>query len=170
MKRQWGPSAPAAQIAGAFVGQSFSKVLVVTDFSDTANSAIPFAFALAGPTTQVHLVHVVEHDEVPNPLYAHYSSDDFSDPDKRRELVAKVEAHLRTLVPADARKVQTECAVAFHREIAPGIVAEAQARGVDVIVIGSHGRTGLAHLLMGSVAEYILRNSDIPVLIVPHRP
>lgn len=37
----------------------------------------------------------------------------------------------------------------------------------DLIVIGTHGRTGLAHLLMGSVAEHVVRHSKIPVLIIP---
>lgn len=46
------------------------------------------------------------------------------------------------------------------------ILAAAEALQSDMIVLGSHGRTGLRHLLMGSVAEYVIRNSSIPVMVV----
>jgi len=51
----------------------------------------------------------------------------------------------------------------------PGIeiIKTSKAWYADIIVLGTHGRTGLLHLLMGSVAEYVVRNSKIPVLIIP---
>jgi nucleotide-binding universal stress UspA family protein len=49
---------------------------------------------------------------------------------------------------------------------APAIVAYAAATGASLIVMGTHGRTGLAHLLMGSVAEHVVRTSPCPVLTV----
>ena len=60
--------------------------------------------------------------------------------------------------------------LAVHAEVAENaaeaIVAEARRLGADVIAMGTHGRTGLRHALMGSVAEAVVRNSPIPVLIV----
>jgi nucleotide-binding universal stress UspA family protein len=47
------------------------------------------------------------------------------------------------------------------------IINKAIEWNADLIVMGTHGRTGLEHLLMGSVAEYIIRHSPIPVLVVP---
>ena len=44
----------------------------------------------------------------------------------------------------------------------------AEENGLDLIIMGTHGRTGLSHLLMGSVAEYVLRHSKIPVMSVPY--
>lgn len=150
------------------MNQAFNKVLVVTDFSGTANRAIPYAYAVAIPNAEVHLVHIVEHVENPSPLYAHYTPDDLATPEKRAKFTEECEAHLRTLIPEDSSGIATVCGVGYHKDIAPGIVAEAKTRGADVIVIGSHGRTGVAHLLMGSVAESVLRESSIPVLVVPH--
>ena len=48
------------------------------------------------------------------------------------------------------------------------IVEYAREHGADLIVMGSHGHTGLRHLLMGSVAEHVLRHAPCPVLIVRH--
>jgi nucleotide-binding universal stress UspA family protein len=47
------------------------------------------------------------------------------------------------------------------------IVAVADEWGAHIIVLGTHGRTGLTHLLMGSTAEYVVRHSKVPVLVVP---
>jgi nucleotide-binding universal stress UspA family protein len=47
------------------------------------------------------------------------------------------------------------------------ILSTAENWSADVIVIGTHGRTGLSHLIMGSVAEYVVRHSKVPVLVIP---
>jgi len=49
------------------------------------------------------------------------------------------------------------------------IVQTAAAWGADLIVLGTHGRTGLLHLLMGSVSEHVMRHSKIPVMVVPSK-
>lgn len=49
------------------------------------------------------------------------------------------------------------------------IIKTAETWGADLIVIGTHGRTGLVHLLVGSVAEYVMRHSKVPVMVVPSR-
>jgi nucleotide-binding universal stress UspA family protein len=162
-------TAPIQQ--GAPVVPSLSRILVVTDFSETANAALPYAYALVKAGGEVHLVHVIEHDEVPSPLYAHYTSDDLALPQKRAEVIKDVERHLLTLVPDGAKdkKITTVVGCALHPEVAPGIVEEAHRRKVDAIVLGSHGRSGLKHLLVGSVAEHVLRGAGLPVLIVPRK-
>src|SRR5579883_2492899 len=49
------------------------------------------------------------------------------------------------------------------------IIATAKAVHADMIVVGTHGRTGLNHMLIGSVAEYVVRHSPVPVLVVPSK-
>lgn len=49
------------------------------------------------------------------------------------------------------------------------IIKTAQSWEADLIVLGTHGRTGLKHLLMGSIAEHVVRHSDIPVMVVPSK-
>lgn len=53
-------------------------------------------------------------------------------------------------------------------KVANIIVREAQERNCDLIIMGTHGLTGLMHLLMGSVAEGVLRQSKIPVMLIRH--
>jgi len=47
------------------------------------------------------------------------------------------------------------------------VIAKAKTEKVDYIVVGTHGRTGLAHVVMGSTAEYIVRHATMPVMVVP---
>jgi nucleotide-binding universal stress UspA family protein len=54
-------------------------------------------------------------------------------------------------------------------EPAEGIIKTAESWGADLIVMGTHGRTGLLHLLLGSVAEQVLRHSKIPTVVVPSK-
>jgi nucleotide-binding universal stress UspA family protein len=54
--------------------------------------------------------------------------------------------------------------------VASTIVAFAQSHAIDLIVMGTHGRSGIAHLLLGSVAERVVRTAPCPVLTVRHQP
>jgi nucleotide-binding universal stress UspA family protein len=150
---------------------SLKRVMVVTDFSPNADAALPYAYALVEAGGEVHLLHLIEHDAVPNPLIAHYSPDDLALPEKREQAIAEVERHLHTLVPADtkAKSITTIVGCALYPEVPAGIIAEARKRKVDALVMGSHGRTGLAHLLLGSVVEQVLRGIGLPVLITPRK-
>jgi len=59
-------------------------------------------------------------------------------------------------------------ATAEHVSTAKAICDYADEHGVDMIVIGTHGRTGLSHVLMGSVAEKVVRHANCPILVVPY--
>jgi nucleotide-binding universal stress UspA family protein len=54
-------------------------------------------------------------------------------------------------------------------DAAPAICRVAERLGVDVIVVGSHGRTGLARIFLGSVSEHVVRHAPCPVLVIPNR-
>ena len=90
------------------------------------------------------------------------------------------------VVPLEILKMQKEEAVKFLEEMtklydgnhrvekfAPEgsvkdeVLSAADKWNADIIVIGTHGRTGLSHLLLGSVAEYVVRHAKVPVLVVP---
>lgn len=49
------------------------------------------------------------------------------------------------------------------------ILASAEKWGADLIILGTHGRTGIAHFLLGSIAEYIVRHAKVPVMVVPEQ-
>jgi nucleotide-binding universal stress UspA family protein len=73
------------------------------------------------------------------------------------------------------QQVAEELGLSARRKILVGvpaeaIVAEAQAEEADLIVVGTHGRTGLPHVLLGSVAEVVIRKAACPVLAVKVKP
>ena len=71
--------------------RKLSKVVVATDFSEIANAAIPYGYSIVEPGGEVHLIHIVEHQDVPSPMYSHYTSDELNIPAKRAELSAELE-------------------------------------------------------------------------------
>ncbi len=148
--------------------ETFQRVLVTTDFSEFADHAIAHAFRIAADHgAEVILCHVVESAPLPNPLYAHYSATDALRPEARKKKQDEARHALRDRVP----KVGPLAAVQ-HREVvvegdpAAHIVAVAERERADLLVISTHGRTGMKRLVLGSVAERVIRQSPHPVLVV----
>lgn len=149
----------------------YRKLLVTTDFSPLGNAAIPHAYAvLAERGGTVFLCHVLEIPQPPNPLYAHYSPGKALSPQEREELRGTLAHALEQLVPGEFRGqgvVATEVRVVETQEaVYEAICQEAEALNVDLLVMASHGHSGMARLFLGSVAERVLRSADRPVLIV----
>ena len=154
---------PARRAASARTGiPPLRTVLVTTDFSDLGNRAIPYAYSLlrnGGGT--VELCHVHEHHHL-TPAYA-YPRQEQLPPERRKEL----ETRLRSLVPAESAALGIET----HLQIVDGdpadsILQASERLGVDAIALASHGRSGLARTVLGSVAEAVLRGSKRPVFVV----
>ena len=142
---------------------SIERILVPVDFSETSDRALAQAMALAprlGAT--VHLVHVWDL-----PAYTLPDGSVFY----ALEAATEVERGLqKSLDERISRFGGHEVAItgslrrgAPHHEI----VEAAKEQRADLIVIGTHGRTGIARLLIGSVAERVVRTSPVPVLTVP---
>jgi nucleotide-binding universal stress UspA family protein len=148
---------------------NISKILVATDFSDDSNYALSYAVEMAQRFSAELIVLHVDQPLAPvmvselNPgldlgamnriaeeqrLLALREVD--KTVDRLREKQLKVRGLLRVGAP-------------FLE-----IVTTAQNENVDLIVIGTHGRSGLAHVLMGSVAERVVRKTHCPVLTVRH--
>ncbi|MBI4380954.1 MAG: universal stress protein [candidate division NC10 bacterium] len=150
---------------------TIQKVMVTTDFSDLGNGAIPHAYSLlADREGTVILCHILEPPALPSPLYAHYSPGGALSPEDRERLRQGLLQALEQLVPSEVRKsgrIVTQVRVVETLEpVSEAICQEAKVLGVDIIVIASHGHSGVARLFLGSVAERVLRLADRPVLIV----
>jgi len=148
--------------------ESFKTILVTTDFSESGDHAINHAFRMAADHgAEVVLLHVVEMIVAPNPLYAQYYPSDLLGPEVRQR--AEQEAHnaLRERVPAEqGLAVVPHRTLVLHGLPADEIIRAAETAQADLIVIATHGRTGLKHLLLGSVAERVIRHVSCPVLVV----
>ena len=139
------------------------KILMPTDFSACANSALAHAVDLAEHfDAELHLLHVVVlHQEDPySPGQAFPGLEELH---LRMEEAASHEMQLSIDAPraAGLRVVETQ---ARHVAAAPAILDYADRENVDLIVLGTHGRRGLRRFLLGSVAEEVVRSARCPVL------
>ena len=133
------------------------RVLVPTDFSATSQRALDYASRLAECTgATLILMHAFD---VPDAWGAGGQPSEVD-----RELMDK----LRTLQPS-SDEIPVE-RVAHGGPPGAVICWVAQERQCDLIVMGTHGRKGLSHLLLGSVAEDVMRHARCPVLTVRDRP
>jgi len=140
-------------------------VLAVTDLSVLGNAAVPHAYALVRASGGVvELCHVHEH-ALPNPAYA-YDAPGITSLDR-----ARMAKELRTLVPHEARAlgIATHISVVDGGRAAEAIVQAAERLDVDAITLASHGRSGLAKTVLGSVAQEVVHRSHRPVYVVRSR-
>lgn len=143
--------------------RTISSILVPTDFSAASELALDYAITLADRFgASVHLLHVVE-----DPFAAGVLGPEVyigASTSVRDKLIDQAADRLARLVaPADRVRLQvtSEVRVGFP---AASICEVADGRRCDLIVMGTHGRTGMAHLLLGSVAEKVVRQAPCPVM------
>lgn len=140
------------------------KILFATDFSAASETALALASSLASDAGAVlHLAH--SHVGTPYPIGtdAYGISVDSPIHDAERRAREKKLTEVRPTIEG------VEC---MHHGLegmpAEEIIELSEKEAVDLIVVGSHGRTGLSRMLMGSVAEAIVRHAKCPVVVVKH--
>jgi nucleotide-binding universal stress UspA family protein len=156
---------PAGIAHAEAVGMQQEKILCPVDFSTPSHAALCAAAALAersGGT--LTLLHVYDLPPVEYAL-APYGVPQLLD-DMRRDAEDKLGDWQREAMARGALKVDTAAVPGSAAEV---IVREARARGSDLVVVGTHGRTGLRHALLGSVAERIVQRAPCPVLVARGR-
>jgi nucleotide-binding universal stress UspA family protein len=141
------------------------SILLPTDFSECAESALPYAVQMARPAgARLICLHVVE------PLMPPVGYAPVAEPLPAVDISEQLQASAERELPKLAAR--EECAgleveeLIGHGEAAAEIVRVARERDVDLIVISSHGRTGLGRMLFGSTAESVVRHAHCPVLVV----
>jgi len=141
----------------------FKKIIVGTDFSESAEMAWQAAIQLARRlSAELVLVHVEE----PLPAYAFSEGALPMLPQLQEEVHTWAERELTTrAAQARADGVSITTAVLIGTP-ADALVEAAQSHGADLIVVGTHGRTGLERVIIGSVAERVVRAARCPVLTV----
>jgi nucleotide-binding universal stress UspA family protein len=145
---------------------TYKNVLYCTDFSESAKAALPFAIDMAkkyGST--LHLVHVYQDPE-------HIAEFEISSQIKMdwikiaQSLGTETERKLKTLCGDVSSEVKT-CQSKMLRGRPPTeIIRYAKENGIDLIVLASHGLSGWEHVLFGSTAERVLRESPCNVLVI----
>ena len=141
------------------------QILLPTDFSGCANYALPYAAAVARATgARIICVHVVEA-VVPAVGYTGLA-EPMPIADISEQLEDSAERELPRLTDCEELKGLEVEEVIVHGDAAAEIVSLAEEREADLIVIASHGRTGLGRMIFGSTAEAVVRHASCPVLVV----
>jgi universal stress protein A len=143
----------------------FNRILVPTDFSPPSDAALEYARILAAKFgSSLRILHVIDDPTASSDFVA----DGFapSTENIRTGLLEHARERLDHLLDLVDRSRHHAHADAVMGLPAAAIIDYAIATGAGLIVMGTHGRTGLAHLLMGSVAEQVVRSAPCPVLTV----
>lgn len=145
----------------------YTSIVCPTDLSAAGDDAVVLAYSLAAPGGTVHLVTICEPSYVASPFDLTPVMTTPPTPAALEALEAKVKVHLKRLVPeaAEGRRVTTQMHVVHDVNPAAVIQRVATELKADLVVMGTHGRTGLGRLLMGSVATDVLRHSRTPVIL-----
>ena len=138
------------------------RILVPFDFSTNSRRALDYAHGLALKfDAALHLVHVCEIAGLRAPALDGYA---IASADWSQRLGQEAEQQLLTITSA-LSDVTVTTEVLFGRP-APAIIEAADTNGADLIVMGTHGHGAVMHLLMGNVAERVVRGAPCPVLTV----
>jgi universal stress protein A len=143
---------------------TLNTILLAIDFSEASNGALTYASQLArtfGST--LHVLHVTA-DLMASMVGVDAYHTDFGRLQARVEEDARRELH--ALLSADCDGMRLEAAVITSCSPADVIVSYARENRIDLIVVGTHGRTGMPHLFLGSVAERVVRLAPCAVLTV----
>lgn len=139
------------------------NILVATDFGDSAAVAMAYGRELARTfNARLHVVHIVED------VLLRYSPEvTFGVPALQKDLETAAWRHLNALVTDEDRQTLNALPVVKTSvNVASAVVDYAREHAIDLIITGTHGRGAVKHLLMGSVAERVVRTAPCPVLTV----
>jgi nucleotide-binding universal stress UspA family protein len=146
----------------------YARILVPLDGSDTSERGLDEAIALARPLgSQLVLLHALDAFPVLSEV---------SGAAAYAQIADGLQRNAEDLLDRAARraddqgvKAETRLVEAVGGHAAEVIVREARDLGCGLVVMGTHGRRGFSHMMMGSDAESVARHADVPVLLVRHR-
>src|SRR5579871_4351661 len=146
---------------------ALKRILVATDFGEASDAALAYGRELARTfEADLELVHVVE-----NILSRGFGAEGYvaAYPELQQEVEYAAERQLNATLSVEDREVlRTKAVLLKSNAPAYTIVDYAKEHDFDLIIMGTHGRGAIAHLLMGSVAERVVRTAPCPVLTVRH--
>lgn len=146
---------------------TFQRILLATDFSETSSYAVEHAILIARTlNAELHVLHVLENDipaVMDGGVYLPPNYSDFLE-----ELDKLAAEKLEAVVSRDDRDKISVTLVMRRGAPFLEIIRYARDQNMDLIVLGTHGRGALAHVLLGNVAEKVVRHASCPVLTIGH--
>lgn len=146
---------------------AFSHILLTSDLSDEATRAFESVAGLARSSgariTLLHVVQIMVEASTGGMLATPVLPPDLDQ--ARRAAEAELEKQARAL----GKDVEVEILVVSGQNVSEVIAETARERGADLIALSTHGRSGLRRMILGSVAEGVLRHAHVPVICFPPR-
>ena len=145
--------------------KEFKTILFATDFSESSDYAFQYALSMAESfDARLVILHIINEPVDLRGFYVPHISFD--------KLEEEIEQGAQKLMEQFERKYLGEFSN-FASIVSPGIpydeiIKRAESENADLIVMGTHGRTGLDHVLFGSTAEKVVRKSPVPVMTIRH--
>lgn len=145
---------------------SIRNILCPIDFSETSSEALEYTVQLAkANSASIHILTVMEPLVFNETIPDNYAKIADEMREAREHLLDKTAEDLQVVAPHV--KITTQLITQF--DAADAILEVANENAIDLIIMGSHGRRGLSRVLMGSVAESVMREANCPVLILKYK-
>lgn len=139
------------------------KIVAPTDFSELSKLGLRYAFEVARDTSsEIIVYHVIDFSGE----WADKRGEVLAHPDLLQHSRRKLEAFLAENFAEYTNLVEMRVLVEIGGAV-PSIVEKANEEGADMIIMSTHGRTGLDHIILGSVTEKVVARAPCPVLVVP---
>jgi universal stress protein A len=140
------------------------NILWLTDFSQDSAHALAYARTLAELyKTKLYLMHVIENPT--SSIYGRVDGDYLAMEANARE---KARTWLQEYATKELRDFPNQEILLREGDILPKILEVETEKAIGTVVVGTHGRTGLAHMLLGSVTEKVIRSVHCPVYVIRH--
>jgi len=139
------------------------KILFPIDFSESTNKLLPYVITFAQKfTSTIHLLYVVRDLNYLSGFHVPHTSL----LGMEEEIVRSATKKMEVIIEEDLKGYPDVVTKVKVGDAANEIITYAKEQGIDLILMGTHGRKGLEHALFGSVAERVVKNSPVPVLTV----
>ncbi|MBI5788409.1 MAG: universal stress protein [Candidatus Schekmanbacteria bacterium] len=146
---------------------NLKNIMVPVDFSEDSRKALTYGISLAGNyRAKLHIVNIIDDRIYDDNLFMVYAEQEIRD-NRQKVVQGKLDEMLteaKNLHPEVEAINAVQFGIAFV-----AIIKYARDNDVDLIIMGSHGHTGIAHVLIGSTTEKVVRKAPCPVLVIRPR-
>ena len=143
--------------------KKFKKILFPIDFSEVSSEIVPYVISLANKLkAEVHIIFVVRRLENCRSIFvSHAAVENFE-----MEIVLGAETKMDEFVEAFFNSIIRPKTKILIGDIIEEIIKYIKTKGIDLVIIGTHGRKGMDRILLGSIADRVIKSSPVPVLSV----
>ena len=143
--------------------KKFQKILLPVDFSELSQKVVPYVITMADKLdAEVHIIFVVRQLENCRSIFvSHLAVENFE-----MEIVLGAETKMDEFVEAFFKGIIRPKTKILIGDIVEEIIKYIKAKGIDLVIIGTHGRKGMDRIILGSIADRVIKSASVPVLSV----